>query len=342
MNPRVREPHPKVAAYRRPIPPGRFAGASARVLAAAAAPSQTACMPTHGQMLPALLIVVATSAFFVLERVRPGRPLPASAGWYARAGLLSLAQLALIGLGGVTWNAYFRDHSLLALGGWRYPALEGAFYWFAGTFVFYWWHRLRHASGFWRVFHQVHHSPARIEALTAFYKHPLEIAADAVLTGFFIYFVCGGTAEAGAWTSLYGAVGVCFYHSNIRTPAWVGLVLQRPEHHSIHHQLGVHAYNYGDITWWDRLFGTFKDTDRFADRCGFPGQHELRLGEMLRFVDVHPADHGTPAPAGALTFRGSARRRACGPCACRMARCTSPSSRSRASTNWTRSSPWAC
>jgi len=24
----------------------------------------------------------------------------------------------------------------------------------------------------------------------------------------------------------------------------------------IHHQLDVHAYNYGDIPFWDRLFGT--------------------------------------------------------------------------------------
>lgn len=31
---------------------------------------------------------------------------------------------------------------------------EGAFYWLVGTFIFYWWHRLRHARGFWLVFHQ--------------------------------------------------------------------------------------------------------------------------------------------------------------------------------------------
>ena len=50
-----------------------------------------------------------------------------------------------------------------------------------GTFVFYWWHRVRHLPGFWVVFHQVHHSPARIEALTAFYKHPVEILTDSAL-----------------------------------------------------------------------------------------------------------------------------------------------------------------
>jgi hypothetical protein len=86
--------------------------------------------------------------------------------------------------------------------------------------------------------------------------------------------VFGGTAEAGAWTSLFGAVGEYFYHSNLKTPRWLGLFIQRPEHHSIHHQLGVHSFNFGDLTVWDRLFGTFRDTDEFAARCGFPGRQE--------------------------------------------------------------------
>jgi sterol desaturase/sphingolipid hydroxylase (fatty acid hydroxylase superfamily) len=239
------------------------------------------------QLLPAALICVATLVFFAVERVRPGRPLPHVNGWYLRATLVNILQLALIGVGGLAWNSYFRDHALLNLGHWRSAVAEGAFYWFVGTFVFYWWHRLRHARGFWTVLHQLHHSPSRIELVTSFYKHPLEIAADSILTGFLIYCVFGGSALAGAWTSLLGAVGEYFYHSNIRTPRWAGLLIQRPEHHSIHHQLDVHHYNFGDLTLWDRLFGTFKDADGFASRCGFPGRNEQRLGEMLVFKDVY-------------------------------------------------------
>ena len=137
------------------------------------------------------------------------------------------------------------------------------------------------------MFHQVHHSPSRIEVLTSFYKHPIEIAADSLIAGFFIYCVFGGSALAGAWTSFFGAAGEYFYHSNIRTPKWVGLFIQRPEHHSIHHEFGIHKYNFGDLTIWDRLFGTFKDTDGFAKRCGFPGSGEQRLPEMLVFKDVY-------------------------------------------------------
>jgi len=45
------------------------------------------------------------------------------------------------------------------------PLVEGFVGWLIGTFVFYWWHRIRHANGFWQVFHQVHHSPSRIEVI---------------------------------------------------------------------------------------------------------------------------------------------------------------------------------
>jgi len=78
-----------------------------------------------------------------------------------------------------------------------------------------------------------------------------------------------------------------FYHSNLRTAHWVGYFLQRPEHHSIHHEIDIHDFNYGDITWWDRLFGTFRDTDKFASRCGFPHDIEQSLVPMLAFTDVY-------------------------------------------------------
>ncbi len=244
-------------------------------------------LPLATQGLPALLICLITLVFLGLERKFPGRELPAVRGWHWRALAINGVQLALVGLGGLTWNHYFRQYSLLHVGHWHTAPTEGLAYWFGGTFVFYWWHRLRHANGFWLVFHQLHHSPTRIELLTSFYKHPVEILADSVITSFCVFFLLGGTAEAAAWTSLFGAAGEYFYHSNIATPKWLGYVIQRPEHHSIHHQLDVHRYNYGDLTWWDRLFGTFKEADDFAPACGFPRHNERRVWEMLTFRDVY-------------------------------------------------------
>ena len=244
-------------------------------------------MELSEQFLPSLLIVLITMVFFIAERIFPGRELPHVKGWYARAALINLVQLSMMGLAGVTWNTYFRSHTVFDLGQWNSPVVEGLFYYFIGTFIFYWWHRLRHASGWWRVFHQVHHSASRIEVLTSFYKHPVEIATNSVISGLYIYCLLGGSAEAGAWYALFAAAGEYFYHANIKVPHWVGFVIQTPELHSIHHQLDVHNYNFGDITWWDRLFGTFKDTDSFSAQCGFPRDNERHMGDMLVFRDVY-------------------------------------------------------
>jgi sterol desaturase/sphingolipid hydroxylase (fatty acid hydroxylase superfamily) len=138
------------------------------------------------QGIQVILIFLTTLTFFILERKFPGRELPETKGWYARSIIMNIVQTSLIGLGGITWNSYFRQYSLIHVGSWSYPVVEGLVYWFFGTFVFHWWHRLRHADGFWHIFHQIHHSPVRIELLTSFYKHPIEILADSLITSFFL------------------------------------------------------------------------------------------------------------------------------------------------------------
>lgn len=239
-------------------------------------------------MLPMAIIAAATMLFFLAERLLPGRELPEAPGWYARAAFLNLCQVAIILLAGVAWNRWLQRWSLFHISGVMSPFWQGALGWFIGTFVFYWWHRARHESNFlWRVCHQIHHSPARIELLTAFYKHPLEIAADSIIASALMFSFLGGSLEAGTWFNVFAVIGEYFYHSNLRTPHWLGYFLQRPEHHSIHHQLDIHGFNYGDITWWDRLFGTYCEAENFAPQCGFPNGHEKRLGRMLFFHDSY-------------------------------------------------------
>lgn len=236
--------------------------------------------------LQLIFIFGAAVVFFILERVSPGRELPEAPGWYARAIFLNVCQFSIVVVAGLTWNRWLQGKALLHLPESIPPLGVGFLGWFIGTFVFYWWHRARHKVNLiWRVCHQIHHSPSRIELLTAFYKHPIEIALDSVLASAIMYSLLGGSVQAGAWFNVFAAIGEYFYHSNIRTPHWLGYFLQRPEHHSIHHQLDVHDFNYGDITWWDRMFGTFKDTHKFAQRCGFPEGREKNLGLMLFFRD---------------------------------------------------------
>lgn len=237
---------------------------------------------------PINILIVVVALFFLAERIIPGRNLPNSGGWYIRAIFLNLCQLAIVILAGLTWEIWLSGASFLSISEEMPAYAQGMLSWFIGTFVFYWWHRARHKSKIlWQGLHQIHHSASRIEILTSFYKHPLEIALNSIIISIVLFTILGASPEAAAWFNLFAATGEFFYHSNLKTPHWIGYLMQRPEHHSIHHEYDVHDYNYGDITWWDRLFGTFKDTNEFSQRCGFKDGKEQKLGAMLAFRDVY-------------------------------------------------------
>ena len=180
-------------------------------------------------MLQIALIIVTTLFFFILERVLPGRELPEAPGWYSRAAFLNACQIGLILLAGAVWDHWFQRWSLFHVAGRMAPILQGLLGWFIGTFVFYWWHRLRHDSNFlWRICHQVHHSPTRIELLTAFYKHPLEITADSMIVSALMFSFLGTSLAGAAWYNVFAVIGEYFYHSNLRTPHWMGTSYSDP------------------------------------------------------------------------------------------------------------------
>ena len=95
-----------------------------------------------------------------------------------------------------------------------------------------------------------------------------------------MYPFLGASLEGAFWLNFFAATGEYFYHSNIKSPKWMKHFIQTPELHSIHHQLDVHKYNYSDLPIWDKLFGTYKDTDVFMDHCGFPCDNERKLWKI--------------------------------------------------------------
>jgi len=139
----------------------------------------------------------------------------------------------------------------------------------------------------WRWFHQVHHSPQRIEIITTFYKHPLEVLLNGVISSAILYVGVGLDPRAASQAVLLTGLAELFYHWNVQTPRWLGFIFQRPESHCVHHQQDLHSYNYSDLPIWDMLFGTFRNPQEFEARCGFAGGREQRLGAMLGGVDVH-------------------------------------------------------
>jgi sterol desaturase/sphingolipid hydroxylase (fatty acid hydroxylase superfamily) len=209
--------------------------------------------------LPTIITIFATIFFLLFERIKPGRMLPKIKNWYYMALMINVIQLIITLITARLWIEIFGEISLFKIRNWQSEILQGFFGWLIGTFFFYWWHRVRHMKGFWLIFHQLHHSPSRIEAVTSFYKHPIEILADAILSALILYPLLGCSLMGMFWYNCFAGIGEYLYHSNIKTPKWFRYFIQTPELHSIHHQYNVHKYNFGDITIWDRIFGTMYD-----------------------------------------------------------------------------------
>jgi len=224
----------------------------------------------------------------ILERIYPDRVLPTVKGWWTRVVLINVMQFGIVVLGMVTWDVWFQGHQWFVLEGVPDFVL-GFLGYLLITFVFYWWHRVRHESYFlWVTFHQLHHSASRLETITSFYKHPLEIVLNSLLMGSIAYLLLGLNVEAVAWSVLYSSVGEYLYHMNIRTPHWVGYFFQRPEMHKIHHKEGVHTNNFSDIPLWDMLFGTYENPKECKeDACGFTDERETEFVKMLGFKNVN-------------------------------------------------------
>jgi sterol desaturase/sphingolipid hydroxylase (fatty acid hydroxylase superfamily) len=236
-------------------------------------------------------VIVLTAALIMLaiERAVPGRRWPTVAGWWTRAILLNLFQAATAYLLAPLWDQWLAG-SRIWHGSERFGLWGGALFgYLVVTFIYYWWHRFRHEVPFlWRHLHQVHHSPQRLEIITSFYKHPLEIAVNSLLSSFILVALCGLDAPTTALAVMLTGLAELFYHWNVRTPYWLGFVFQRPESHCVHHRQGWHTQNYSDLPLWDMLFGTFHNPRTFEDRCGFIDDRERLLGPMLTGIDVNP------------------------------------------------------
>lgn len=168
--------------------------------------------------------------------------------------------------------------------------LVGVVSFLIASFIFYWWHRATHKFDFlWRVFHQLHHSAPRVEALTAFYAHPMDTAAAVLISSFSSYVILGASPfAAGVALILTGAFDL-FLHSDVRTPTWLGFWVQRPEMHTIHHAKDHHAQNYG-LPLWDIVFGTWTNPRERVSTLGFDPDKSERITDMLLWRDVHRSD----------------------------------------------------
>ena len=231
--------------------------------------------------LPALFVLL-----LALERLVPARPLPKIAGWKRKGLLFVLVTGGLSAYAPLLWMqplGHLRLLDLESLG-----IAGGAALAFAVTQLgVYAWHRLMHAvDPLWRWFHQMHHSAERLDIYGASYLHPLDVLGFAFVQTVVPFLVLGVRAEAALVSGIVATFYTLFQHTNVRTPRWLGYLIQRPESHSVHHARGVHGYNYADLPLWDIVFGTFRNPRSFEPESGFWDGASARVGKLLAGRDV--------------------------------------------------------
>jgi sterol desaturase/sphingolipid hydroxylase (fatty acid hydroxylase superfamily) len=227
------------------------------------------------------VVLLCGFAMLVWEWRNPGRQFAKVPGWLARAVFLTVVQGVIAFVATSTWDHWMSGVAIWHLRQHGVPA-DALIGYVALTFVYYWWHRARHEIPFlWRWFHQLHHSATRIELITSFYKHPLEILVNGILSSLILYVLLGLEPTAAGFAATLTGLAELFYHWNVKTPYWLGFFFQRPESHCVHHQRGHHTGNFSDLPLWDMLFGTFHNPRVAPAHCGFGLNAERRLPEML-------------------------------------------------------------
>ena len=232
----------------------------------------------------------------ILERLFPDQPLSPVPGWWKRVVCINLFQLIAVIFGHYTWESLSFHSSIFELQSYSItPFWGGLFAYLINTWIFYWWHYARHEFHFlWRFCHQLHHSASRIETITSFYKHPVEILLDSFIMTCLLYPILGLSKESSIWLSGFSAFGEYIYHMNIKTPYWMGYFFQRPECHRIHHLRNkrIGGKNFADLPLWDILNGTFENPKERNIPTGFSPDQELKIKEMLQFKEVvHPCSN---------------------------------------------------
>jgi len=239
------------------------------------------------------LIVVTYFVFLATESAWPARKFPPRRGWqWIGVGFFALiaAVSAVVPLLlPIEWMAAHRW-----LDGTKLGVVGGTVVGFvAFSAVMYAWHRAMHSVPFlWRVVHQLHHSPNRVDIAGSAVLHPTEMVAQVLLQLFVMVIVLGLDPLAAALANYVTACFGMFRHWNVRTPQWLGYVIQRPEAHCVHHRKGVHYYNYGDFPLWDMLFGTFRNPREYRGECGFENGADRKIVAMLAFADVNAQAYG--------------------------------------------------
>jgi sterol desaturase/sphingolipid hydroxylase (fatty acid hydroxylase superfamily) len=233
-------------------------------------------------LLTVIVLFTMLAVLAAVERLRPVRVFEEVPGW--RLKCLAFIPI-IVGLAAsIPYLMAGLIDSFKLLPGDRLGIVGGALVGIVvSELAVYWAHRLHHRVPFlWRWIHQLHHSAERVDVFGAAYFHPFEIIEGTVVGVLIFNVVLGLAPEAAFFAAAWQAFNGIFQHGNIRTPTWLGYFIQRPEAHAVHHERGVHGFNYANLPLWDILFGTFRNPAAWEGTAGFyPGASRQTLRMLL-------------------------------------------------------------
>lgn len=246
-------------------------------------------MPTPLEILldPVSLYIIGLYALLILwEAVFPARKLPKIPYWHVK-GIASFFFFFYLSTYLPLWYAqWLPSTQLLDLTEMNVviATVIGILIYELGMWAWHW--SMHKSNTLWRVFHQMHHSAERLDTYGAFYFSPFDMIGFTLLGTVCFSFIMGLPAQSITFVLLITNFFSIFQHANIKTPVWLGYIVQRPESHAIHHAKGVHAYNYSDLPLFDILFGTFRNPRRYVNETGFYEGASSRIADMLMFKEI--------------------------------------------------------
>jgi sterol desaturase/sphingolipid hydroxylase (fatty acid hydroxylase superfamily) len=131
--------------------------------------------------------------------------------------------------------------------------------------VIYLQHVMFHAIPIFGRLHMMHHADMDYDMTTGLRFHPIEIILSMCIKLSIVAILGPPAAAVLIFEILLNGVAM-FNHGNVRLPKKIDRVLRylivTPDMHRVHHSVIIRETNsnFGfNLTWWDRLFGTYCD-----------------------------------------------------------------------------------
>jgi len=160
----------------------------------------------------------------------------------------------------------------------------------AMDFIIYLQHVMVHAVPvLWRL-HRVHHADLDYDVTTGARFHPIEIIISMLIKLATITVLGPPVLAIIIFEVVLNAMAM-FNHGNVGLPGWLDKPLRffvvTPDMHRVHHSIEDDEANsnFGfNLSWWDRLFGTYRDQPRGGHQGMTIGIRSFRSAKQASWI----------------------------------------------------------